>query len=69
MKKREQLRSYNSALKTQNLELVSERGRALCDRTLWTPPGPEGSNGKRSVLCAPGSPGPAFPRSEECWVL
>ena len=36
------------------------RGRALCNRNLRTPPGPEGSNGKEALLCAAGSPGPAM---------
>ena len=39
------------------------RGRALCNRNLQTPPGPEGSNGKEALLGAAGSPGPPFEKT------
>ena len=36
--------------------LNNKEDRALCDRSLQIPPGPEGSNGKQSLLGAAGHP-------------
>ncbi len=45
---------------TRFVTMTTKEDRALCDRSLRTPPGPEGSNGKEILLGAAVQPGLLF---------